>query len=487
MVWTAGYPCKLALIFGAMLLVQSTGTRSLGGSEPLRRANIVLLIADDLGYAELGCQGNSQVDTPHIDGLAASGVRCTQAYVTAPNCSPSRAGLFTGRTPTRFGYEFNPIGARNEDAGTGLPIAERTLAEHLKANGYTTGLIGKWHLGATADFHPLRRGFDEFFGFLHEGHYYAPPPWNGTTSLLRRQRVPGSSGTRYQVSANLFYSAHMGHDEPAYDANNPLLRGGTPVSETAYLTDAFTREAMEFIERYQATPFFLCVTYNAVHSPLQAKTQTLERFAHIADIHRRIFLAMLSDLDSSVGNILSTLELLKLRDNTLVIFLSDNGGPTRELTSSNLPLRDGKGSMYEGGLRVPCLFSWPSQLPSDEICTEIISSLDIFPTVASATLTRAAAPPELEGFDVLSLLKDRSQRTQHSRLYWRQGQRAALRKGSWKIVSPNARSSERVWELYNIDNDIAESKNLQSVEPDKLQELKDIWAELDASMAPPLF
>ncbi len=449
--------------------------------------NIVLLIADDLGYAELGCQGNAQVETPHIDALANFGVRCTQAYVTAPNCSPSRAGLFTGRTPTQFGYEFNPIGARNEDPGTGLPASQRTLAEHLKANGYTTGLIGKWHLGGTADFHPLRRGFDEFFGFLHEGHYYVPPPWYGTTSMLRRKGLPAGSGERFQPAPNLIYSSHMGHDEPAYDANNPLLRGGTPVSEPAYLTDALAREATEFIKRYRDAPFLLCVTYNAVHSPLQAKTKTLQRFQNIEDIHRRIFLAMLSDLDSSVGAIMSALDTFNLREKTLVIFLSDNGGPTRELTSSNFPLRDGKGSMYEGGLRVPFIVSWPGQVPRDQICTEIVSSLDIFPTIAEATQTSSAAPIELEGFDLLPLLKDPARRSQHQQLYWRQGKRAALRKGPWKIVSPSIRGGERAWELYNIDIDIGELHNLASQQTEKLSELQAEWNKLDATMAQPLF
>ncbi len=448
--------------------------------------NIVLLIADDLGYGELGCQGNPQIPTPHIDALASSGVRCTQAYVTAPNCSPSRAGLFTGRTPTRFGYEFNPIGARNDDPGTGLPKSQSTLAEHLHRAGYTTGLVGKWHLGGTPDTHPQRRGFDEFFGFLHEGHFYVPPPWAGVTTMLRRRGLPAGTGeSRFQVSPSLIYSSHMGHDEPPYDANNPILRGGQPTAEPEYLTDAITREARDFIQRNRRAPFFLCVAYNAVHSPLQAKSKTLAQFAHIEDVHRRIFAGMLSDLDTSVGAIVGALETQQLADRTLIIFLSDNGGPTRELTSSNLPLRDGKGSMYEGGLRVPMLLKWPRRLQAGQVCDEIVSSLDIFTTVAAITGTRA--PESAEGQNLIPLLTEPGAQSSHEVLFWRQGKRAALRSGAWKIVAPRSRAPERKWELYHIERDISESTDLAGQEPDKLRELRSQWELLDRQMADPLF
>ena len=168
-------------------IIQSCHSLSAATSQP----NIILLLADDLGSGELGFQGNPQIPTPHIDSIANNGIKFTQAYVTAPNCSPSRAGLLTGRIPTRFGYEFNPIGARNEDPGTGLPQKETTMAEWLHDQGYTTGLIGKWHLGGAADYHPMRHGFDEFFGFTHEGHYFLPPPWKEATTMLRRKTLPG--------------------------------------------------------------------------------------------------------------------------------------------------------------------------------------------------------------------------------------------------------------------------------------------------------
>lgn len=483
--------CRLAASFLVLLVGRALASEIPNAQRFLpERPNIVLLIADDLGYGELGCQGNSEIPTPHVDALARSGVRCTQAYVTAPNCSPSRAGLLSGRVPMRFGYEFNPIGARNEDAGTGIPASELLLPEFLQNEGYVCGLIGKWHLGGAADFHPHRHGFDRFFGFLHEGHYFQPAPWDDTTLMLRRERLPAAMGTRYQAAENRWYSSHMGHNEPDYDANNPILRDGQPVDEQEYLTDAFTREAVQFIEENRTTPFFLSLAYNAVHSPLQAKDDTLANLSHIDDIHRRIFAAMLSDLDTSVGTIVAALERLELRRDTLIIFLSDNGGPTRELTSSNLPLRDGKGSMYEGGLRVPFIVSHPAALPAAITCDQVVSSLDIYATCAamlgSQPKDRRGKTQPLDGHDMRELLLG-NQETQHDALYWRQGGRAALRDGDWKIVAPGRDVHNRKWELYNIPADIGETNNLADENPERLTQLQRQFDLLDAQMAKPLF
>jgi arylsulfatase B len=277
----------------------------------------------------------------------------------------------------------------------------------------------------------------------------------------------------------------MGHDEPDYDANNPLVRISQPQAEEEYLTDAFAREACNFIERYQSTPFLLTVTFNAVHSPLQAKNSTLQAFSSIEDIHRRIFAAMLSDLDQGVGRIVACLEELRLRENTIIVFLSDNGGPTKELTSSNLPLRAGKGSMYEGGLRVPFIVNWPGNLPASGVCTEVVSSLDIFPTVVE--LAGASRPDNLDGHDIMPLLSDPQRQSEHEFLYWRQGGRAAYRRGPWKAVSPKMRSGDRSWELYNIDSDIGETRDLAADQPDLLNELVQQWKQLDAQMQAPLF
>ena len=190
--------------------------------------NIIFFLADDLGYGELGCQGNPEIPTPNIDALAANGVRFTNGYVTGPVCSPSRAGLLTGRYQNRFGYVHNVIGYENENPDIGLPLEETTLPEHLLQAGYVSGIIGKWHLGGTAKFHPYRHGFDEFFGFLHEGHFFVPPPYRDVTTMLRRKVLPGGGEGRWiSADSQLVYSTHMNHNEPDYDANNPIIRAAS--------------------------------------------------------------------------------------------------------------------------------------------------------------------------------------------------------------------------------------------------------------------
>ena len=451
-----------------------------------RRPNIVLLVADDLGYGELGCQGNREIPTPHIDSIAKNGVRFTAGYVTAPFCSASRAGLMTGRYQTRFGYEFNPIGAHNEDPRIGLPVTETTLAEHLRDAGYATGLVGKWHLGGHAKFHPLRRGFDEFFGFLHEGHYYVPPPYRGVTTMLRRKTLPGGGTGRWiGKDGKTVLSTHMRSNEPAYDANNPLLRGGQPVTERAYLTDAFTREAVDFIGRHRERPFFLCLAYNAVHSPLQGADGSLRKFAHIKDIHRRIFAAMLANLDDSVGEVLKKLRDERLAENTLVVFLSDNGGPTRELTSSNKPLRGGKGDVYEGGIRVPFLMQWNGRLPKGTVYRHPVISLDVYATAAA--LSGKPMKRSIDGVDLLPHLTGRDKRRPHETLFWRSGRRTALRSGDWKLLRNPRRRAKTKWELYDLSKDTGESRNLAATNTAKFDELERVWKRLNAEMKPPLW
>jgi arylsulfatase B len=355
------------------------------------------------------------------------------------------------------------------------------MARALHDAGYVTAVIGKWHLGGTADYHPMRRGFDEFFGFLHEGHYFAYPWWNGVTTMLRRRTLPdGSTGRWY--SDSVIYHTALGYDEPPYDANNPILRSSQPVVEQEYLTDAFTREALSFIDRHQNQPFFLYLSFNAVHSPLQGANAYMEKFKGIEDIQRRIFAAMLANLDSGVGEVMQMLRDLGLEENTLVIFLSDNGGPTLELTSSNLPLRGGKGSMYEGGLRIPYMMQWKGKLTPGQTYDNAVSSMDIFPTCAA--LADAKIPANLDGVDLLPFLTGKDKGHPHEWLFWRQGERTAIRKGDWKIVY-NPRGKE--WELYNLANDLEESINLSEKYPDKAEELVGTWEELNAQMQDPIF
>lgn len=452
-----------------------------------RVPNVIVLLADDLGYGELGCQGNPDIPTPHIDSLATNGVRFTAGYMTAPNCSPSRAGLLTGRTPTRFGYEFNPTGERNEMPGYGLPASERTLAEALHDLGYTTGIIGKWHLGGTAPYHPFRHGFDEFFGFTHEGHYYVPPPWRGVTSLLRRKALPGLAQGTWSGKNGLNYTNHMGHNEPDYDANNPIIRGGQPVIETAYLTDALTREATDFIDRHSDKPFFLYLAYNAVHSPMQATDESMRKFAHIDNLQRRIFAAMLSSMDDSVGQVMNQLHKSGIEDNTLVFFLSDNGGPTRELSSSNLPLRGEKGQMYEGAIRVPFLLQWPRKIPAGRVYASVVSSMDIFATAMAAAGSHA--PKEVEGVNLVPYVTGENSGIPHETLYWRQGTRAALRHRDWKLVRMNKSSTSDThgWELYDLSRDLSETSNLAMRRAETLASMIQRWEAIDQQMRAALF
>jgi arylsulfatase B len=449
------------------------------------KPNIVLIVADDLGYAELSCQGARDLPTPHIDSLAENGVRFTSGYVSAPVCCPSRAGFLTGRYQTRFGHETNAIGVQNLGEDIGLPLSERTLADLLKAQGYATGLVGKWHLGAHASRHPMQRGFDEFYGFLNEGHYYVPKPYLGVTTWLRIADNPEGPGPRLQRGRFIF-SDHMGGDEPTYDLENPILRGIAPITEPRYLTEALADEAVSFIERHRDGPFFLYLAFNAPHSPMQAGDTYMERFAHIEDIHRRIFVAMTAQMDDAVGRVLGKLRQAGVEEDTLVFFFSDNGGPTRELTSSNAPLREGKGQVYEGGLRVPFLMQWKARLPQGRVDQRPVISLDVAPTALAAA--EAPLPSNLDGVDLTPYLTGEKNERPHETLFFRYATRIALRKDDWKLVGRYEQGEGlQSPELYNLDADLGETADLAKREPDVLADLVRILREYDAQMVPPLW
>jgi len=408
------------------------------------RPNIVVILADDLGYGELGVQGCKDVPTPNIDSIAAAGVRFTDGYVSCPVCSPTRAGLMTGRYQQRFGHEFNPGPAASADVKFGLPLTEVTLADRVKSLGYATGLVGKWHLGFTPELHPLQRGFQEFFGFLGGAHSYFNP-------LLAKA--------------------------------NPILRGAEPVDEKEYLTDAFAREAVSFIERHRKQPFFLYLAFNAVHNPMETTDKYLARFSAIPDSRRRTFAAMLSALDDGVGRVLGKLRETGLEEDTLIFFLSDNGGPTPNTTSGNGPLRGYKGQVFEGGMRIPFLMQWKRRVPAGVVYRDPVIALDIHPTVVAAAGGVIPASAALDGVDLLPYLTGESRNPPHQALYWRFGPQAAIRRGDWKLVM----QGDGAPQLYNLADDIAEKTDLAAGNPGKVKELQAAYDAWNRELAQPLW
>ncbi|MBW2060326.1 MAG: sulfatase [Deltaproteobacteria bacterium] len=429
-----------------------------------RPPNIILLFADDLGYCDTGLYGCDRVPTPHINSIARDGVLFTDGYVTAPVCSPSRAGLLTGRYQQRFGCEFNvgPI-RRALRYGVGLPASEITLAHILKKAGYTTGVIGKWHVGAQPQYHPFKRGFDEFFGFIAGQNYYLDPQTPDAQSIfiLWRDGQPGFARFR-QI--------------------DPIRRGRDPVEEKEYLTDAFTREAIDYIERHKAEPFFLYLSYNAPHTPLQATRKYYDRFPHIKDERWRIYAAMISAVDDSVGAILGKLKETNLEDNTLIFFLSDNGCALYTQACDNKPLRLGKMYLLDGGTRVPFAMKWPGQVPAGKVYQHPVSSLDVFPTAAAAARVDVPKDRKIDGVNLVPYLRGDKTSPAHDTLFWRNGSLWAVRSGYWKLFQ----GACHYW-LYNVSQDIGEQKNLASQNPGVVKQLQEAFLSWNAGLKDPLW
>lgn len=422
-----------------------------------RRPNVVVILADDMGYADIGINGSKDIPTPNIDSLAAAGIRFSNAYVSGPYCSPTRAGLMTGRYQQRFGHEFNFVNAFT----MGMPTSEVTIADRLKAAGYRTAAIGKWHLGGGDPFHPMSRGFDEFFGFLGGQHSYV------------------------DAEAN---------------SRNAILDGKTPVTKMKYLTDTLSDRAVDFIRRNKSLPFFLYLAYNAVHTPMEATEKYLARFNGIANKDRRTYAAMLSAMDDGIGRVIAALREENLEANTLIIFLNDNGGPTMQGTtinaSSNAPLRGSKRQTYEGGIRVPFIIRWKGRLAEGKTDARPIIQLDILPTALGAAGINAKPEWKLDGRDLLPYLAVAlSNRAPHETLYWRLGGTMAIRKGDWKLVKtaegplnpdPSVLNDLSGAELYNLAEDIGEKTNLAAKYPAKFKELADDWQRWNSQLAKPL-
>ena len=425
-----------------------TGLLSIGQNcrgADARRPNILVIVADDLGYGDLGFQEGTDVPTPHLDELAREGMRCTSGYVSCPVCSPTRAGLMTGRYQQRFGHEFNPGPITgNEQQQFGLPTTEVTLADQLKKAGYHTGLVGKWHLGFSERFQPKQRGFDESFGFLGGAHPY----------------VPGKNGK-----------------------SNGIFRGGEEVQEPGYLTEVFGKEAASFVKRNAAAPFLLMVTFNAVHTPMETQADKLEKFKHIRDAKRRSYAAMLSSMDDAVGRILKQVDESGISERTLVIFFSDNGGPPQANGSRNTPLSGGKATVWEGGIRVPFVIRWPGQVPAGKTFDAPVISLDVFATVSAVAGLELESNRQYDGVNLLPYLKGEIKTPPHQALYWRFGQQHAIRMGPYKLMT--LRDGEE--HLFDVSRDLGEQSDLLDQQPEIAARLRAEFAKWDAELVPPLW
>ncbi len=434
-----------------------------------RKPNILIIMADDLGYADVGFQGCRDIPTPNLDTLAKSGLRCTSGYVSGTWCSPTRAGLLTGRYQERWAHENATV----QD----LPLSETTIADRLKAAGYATGIVGKWHLGTAPEFHPLQRGFDEFFGFLPGGHSYR----TGLPNIVFPDRTGAGRDFGSRMEGN-------------------ILRGTERVEEKEYLTDAFGREAVSFIERHKDNPFFLYLSFNAVHTPMHADDKRLEKFAAITDPMRRTYGAMTLAMDEAIGRVIDKLQRADLERHTLIFFCSDNGGPTVHKfaynASQNTPLRGSKGFTLEGGIRVPFVVSWKGHLPAGRDFDKPVIQLDFLPTALAAAGVEAEPDWKLDGVNILPHLKGETSDEPHNALYWRSMGLMAVRKGDWKLVTYDSKIDEgdvlrgdtivpTTRKLYNLSSDIGETNDLAAAEPEKVKELDSLWDQWNAAMAVP--
>ena len=410
---------RLALLTGAAAALLGAWTTAAGqpapsGSRSARPPNVIIILADDLGYGDVGAFGGTLVPTPNIDALARSGVRYTAGYSTAAVCAPSRAGLLAGRHQSRFGFEFNPVG---RDERTGLPPGETTFAEVARRAGYSTALFGKWHIGQAAGHHPLDQGFEHFVGLLGGATNYFP---DGATGIAR---------------------AETGADALTTRARFPLYRGRSGIDPPGDLTDLLTEEAIGYIRDRHASPFLLYLAHLAPHTPLQATEADAARFAHIASPHQRLYAAMIEKLDASVGRVVAEVRRLGLERDTVIIFLSDNGCPNYVRGAcSNAPLSGHKAFPWEGGIRIPFILSAPGRLAGGRTETRPVSSLDILPTIAG--LAGVAPPASAEGRSLMARgPRDRA-------LFWRMGPNFAVREGRWKLLVVNR--SDTVDDLTNL-------------------------------------
>ncbi len=419
--------------------VDGTSRSSVGGAS--RSPNILLISLDDVGYAQLSCYNPEQVETPNIDQVAANGVRFTQAYATAPHCSPSRAGAMTGRYQTRFGHEDNHMGP-----GGGMPLSETTIAQRLKPLGYDTAICGKWHLGGKREALPIARGFDDGYGCSGN---------------------PGSFFTPGGI----------------YDSRVSREVIKREYSDDYYMTDDLGDWSVEWLKRERTNPWFLYLAFTAIHSPFDVTEEYLDRFAHVENEDERLLIAMLAAADDAIGRVMDSLKKTGQLDNTLVFLISDNGSFKFPSGKNNHPLSGLKRGMWEGGLRPPFIMSWPGKLPAGEVVDTVISQLDILPTAVVAGGGTIDPAWELDGVDLMPFLTGKAKGVPHEALCWRFEGKWAVRSGDWKLMID--RADRKAARLFNLAEDIGEKKDLASAYPERVQRLQKIWDSWNAEQMPP--
>lgn len=418
------------------------------------KPNIVFILADDAGYADFGFQGSKEFKTPHLDKLAKNSIKCTQAYVTAAVCGPSRAGLLTGKYQQRFGFEENNVPGIMSKSGLmgddmGLPVDQLTMANYLKELGYKTAIFGKWHMGNADRYHPTKRGFDEFYGFRGGARSYMPYDKGNTLEKKEDQ----------------------------------LERGfGEFLEHQGYLTDVLAKEAAAFIEKNRENPFFVYLSFNAVHTPMEAIPEDLAKINGLIG-KRKTLAAMTLAMDRACGLVLQKLKELGLEENTIVVFTNDNGGPSDVNESVNDPLSGTKANHLEGGIRVPFLMSWPAFLEGGVQYNYPISTLDLLPTFIAAAGGNPGTIADLDGIDLMPFLQGKITDRPHVNLFWKKEARGAVRHNDWKLI----RFPDRPAELYNLNEDISEVNDLASTYPDKVREMYKMLFNWELTLERPLW
>lgn len=434
------------LLFAFIILCSCKNTKSsqhqLASKVHLKSAkpNIIVIVVDDAGYVDFGFMGSEDLETPNIDSLAKDGVVFTDAHVTATVCAPSRAGLMTGKYQQRFGFEANGTGDENS-GDLGLSDDVLTIADVFKENNYKTIAIGKWHLGATPSDHPNKRGFDEFYGFLGGGRSYFPIK-NASEELM-------------------------------------LQQNGKKINFEDYLTDVLGNRSVRFIEENKNTPFFMYLAYNAVHTPMEAKEEHLQKYKN----HPRQYLAAMTwSLDENIGKLRNKLKELGILDTTLIYFISDNGGAHTNSSKNGL-LKGWKGNKFEGGRRVPFIVSWPAKIKANQKFDGLTSSLDIFSTSLAAANINKNTDLVLDGVNLLPYLTQKKQGNPHTELYWRKLDESAARIGDFKLIQLKGYGAT----MYNLSNDLGEINDLSTKETITFQQLKNNISVWESKMSTPLW